>query len=129
MHALYHLIHAPSPFFLIIFEMGFCFLPRPAWTEIILFYSSAIAGVTVTMPSFFLLRWSPHELFCSGWPRTVIPVVSGSHIAGMTGMSHHTQFIYAFLRRIPKEMILMKTFLKECFQMCHLRLFIRIMLN
>jgi hypothetical protein len=37
LQALYGVSHAPSPFALVTFEIGSCFLPKPAWTMTLLF--------------------------------------------------------------------------------------------
>jgi hypothetical protein len=54
----------PTPFALVIFEIGSCFIPRWAWTTNFLFVLPHIAGMTgsTKVPS-HLLSWESHELF------------------------------------------------------------------
>jgi hypothetical protein len=45
------------------------------------------------MPSFFPLRWVLVKFFRTGWPRTVIYLITASCIAGITGTLNHTQLL------------------------------------
>jgi hypothetical protein len=53
--ALYHLSHSTSPLALVIFEIGSCFMPRWAWTMILLCMLPQIARMTG--PPCHWLRW------------------------------------------------------------------------
>jgi hypothetical protein len=72
----YCLSHTSSPFALVILEIGSCFLPRPAWTSILLFYisqGSCDDRCVSPCPTFFT------EMGCHGSATTIFPI-SPSHI-------------------------------------------------
>jgi hypothetical protein len=60
-----HLSQASSHFYLVILEIGSCFLPRSAWTIILLFMLSAIAGISGRNhhSQLFPLRWGLTNFF------------------------------------------------------------------
>jgi hypothetical protein len=58
--ALYCLSHASSPFALVVFEIGYCSFPRPAWTTTFLLYTCHTG--TCHHAQLFLMRWESHEL-------------------------------------------------------------------
>jgi hypothetical protein len=74
---------SPAHFALANLEIGSCFLPRLAWTTILLFYSYAITGMTGMRQHtwLFSIEIGSHELFCLGWPGTMILLISASCIA------------------------------------------------
>jgi hypothetical protein len=50
-----------------------------------------IAGMTGAYhPAQLLVEMGSHELFCSGWPRTMILLISASQVAQIIGVSHRT---------------------------------------
>jgi hypothetical protein len=96
LQVLCHLSHAPSPFSFI-FETG---------SHI---YAQASLGTRVSYlnfqhrwdnrcvppcPAFHSLRWGS---LCPGWPGTTILLISTSHIAGITGVTHCIQLFSFFV--------------------------------
>jgi hypothetical protein len=56
----------------------------------------AVAGMTgmhyhAQLPS---IEMGSHKLSCLGWPRTVILLISASHVAGMTEEHHAAQLLF-----------------------------------
>jgi hypothetical protein len=70
----------PALFVLIIFEIGYYFLPGACLNTIILFMLPAIAGMTGVChhAQIFLLRWSFMSFFGSSWPGIMILLISAS---------------------------------------------------
>jgi hypothetical protein len=64
-------------------------LSGPAWTTIHLLMLPSVAGMKGTYyhTQLFLLRWGSHELFCLGWPQTMILPISASPVAWITGQA------------------------------------------
>jgi hypothetical protein len=52
------------------------------------------------MPKFLLAEMGSLKLFCLGWPPTAILLISSSHVARITGVSHHTQLSDLFFFEI-----------------------------
>jgi hypothetical protein len=75
------LSHASIYFALVILKIGFCFLPRPAWTSILLFYTSYCSGNDRHMPpcpAFLLfiviLLISASQVAIQSWATGILPV-------------------------------------------------------
>jgi hypothetical protein len=84
----YHLSQVPSPFALIISQIGSCVF---AWVSldsdpsICLSHTEGIIGMH-SVPG--LIDKGVSLTFCHGWPQNTILPISASRVAGMTGMSH-----------------------------------------
>jgi hypothetical protein len=70
--------------------VGLMFLPRLAWTVILLFTLLAIARMTgmYHYAQHFSVEMGSCKFFCLGWPGTMILLISASCYLGMSGMSH-----------------------------------------
>jgi hypothetical protein len=91
----------PDLFALVIFEIGSCCLPRPAWTAILLFYASYHSWNYRHMlpcPGFFLIEMGSCSFFCPGLSRTMILMISASQVATIAGLCYlHLAVILVFL--------------------------------
>jgi hypothetical protein len=79
----------PSALFaLVCLETGSYFLPRQAWTLILLFYTSHCSwDDRHTPPSCYWLRWDLRN-FSLCWPWTEILLISASLVATVTAVNH-----------------------------------------
>jgi hypothetical protein len=78
-------------FALVILEIGSHFLPRLAWTTILLFHTIHHHWYDRYIPSHAaFLHWDAGimNFFCLGWPWTLILQISASKIDRITGISH-----------------------------------------
>jgi hypothetical protein len=78
----------PAHFFaLVIFEIKFHFVPRPAWTMILLFYASHHSwdDSCATIPSCFCWDGVLQTFFLPGQAWNETSPISASHVAVMTG--------------------------------------------
>jgi hypothetical protein len=82
---------------LVIFAIGFHFLPGPGWTVILLFYASCScwdAIGSLLQAQLFSIEMGSHEPFCLGWPGIIILLISASSVAGMvTGTCLENDFL------------------------------------
>jgi cation transport ATPase len=81
----------PSVLFSVaVLVIGFPFLPRPAWTVILLFYASwcCWVGRQVSYTQLFSILIGSHKLFCLGLPGTTIFLISVSHLLEQYMPSH-----------------------------------------
>jgi hypothetical protein len=63
-------------------------LPRPAWTMTLLFMLPEVAGMTgISHHVQLICEIGSYELFCIGWPQTMILQISSSWVAMIRGMS------------------------------------------
>jgi hypothetical protein len=77
---LYHLNHSPTPFTLVAFEIGSCFIPELAWTVIFLFICVARMTDVLPHPSFYWLGYVSLT-FCLDWPCTTVLLISTYRMA------------------------------------------------
>jgi hypothetical protein len=82
--------HASSSFALVTLEIGSCFLPRPTWTELLLFHASWYSWDDKHMSahSVFFYWHRASGTFSPGLVWNQNPPISASHIAEITGMGH-----------------------------------------
>jgi hypothetical protein len=77
-------------FYLVILEIGSFFLPRPAWTVIVLFYASHHWNEWHML----LVEMGVSQTFCP----IMVLLVSVSQVDRITGMSYWHQLSYFFFR-------------------------------
>jgi hypothetical protein len=79
----------PGLFAPVILEIGSRFLPGPAWTMDLLFYTSHCTGITgVQHHTRLLVEVGSCELFSWAGLGTVIVLMSASQVVRVIGMSH-----------------------------------------
>jgi hypothetical protein len=76
----------------IFFGQGLAFLPRWAWTVILVPTASSIAGITGVYHHTGLVGWDRVSLtFCPGWPWISTPPISASRVARIIDVKHCAQ--------------------------------------
>jgi hypothetical protein len=91
-YAFYHLSHTPPLFFpLVIFQVRLLIF---AWdwyqTTILLPMAFPLTGITGPCHHTQVIDWKVvSQVFCLGWPWTMIFLISTSSVAWITGVSHH----------------------------------------
>jgi hypothetical protein len=83
------LSHAPVLFAMVNLETGSHFIPRPAWTAVLLFVLPHIAEMTgVSHWTQLLTEMMSCEVFGLTWPWTMIFLVSASQVTRIISVSH-----------------------------------------
>jgi disulfide bond formation protein DsbB len=78
---------------LVIFEIRSCFMPRPAWTKILLLMFLTIAGMTGVYHNTQLeVEMGVSWTFYPGWPGTTVFLIL-AFVADMTSKHHHAQLL------------------------------------
>jgi hypothetical protein len=91
----------PALFALVILEIGGCFLPRPAWTMLLLFYASyhswddRCTPLPRTTVASHWLRWSLANI-CLFWPWTMVLLISASQLARIMAWATNAQIEWSF---------------------------------
>jgi hypothetical protein len=79
----------PALFTLVILDMGSRFLPKPAWTRILLYYASHLAWDNRHTPLCPPIGWDGVSWsLCLGWAWIAILWISGSQVTRIIDMSH-----------------------------------------